>query len=125
MTAHKSIVFELDDEVLAELDAGQVLVTVWGDDNPPTIAFRRNAGAVWGPPIEAYHVEGDWPPARTVIRAIDHVSVKSLEDGNPYAQNASMAAGRYDDGNDRSLGVAVVDALLAIAAELRATRGAS
>lgn len=122
MTTNKSIVFELEDEVLEELGANQVLVTVWGDDNPPTIAFRRDGGT-WGPPQDASHVEGDWPPAAPILRALDHVSVKSLVDGNPFAQNAEMAAGRYDDGNDRSLGVALVDALLAIAAELRATRG--
>lgn len=125
MTEHKSIVFELED---AAFGRGELLVTVWGDDNPPTIAFRPHSGAIWGPPQDASHVEGDWPPSQetgAILRALDHVSAKSLEDGNPYAHNASMAAGRYDDGNDRSLGVALVDAILAVAAELRATRGAS
>lgn len=54
----RTIVFELDDEVLEELDAGQALVQLWPGETS-TIAFRRDSGATWGPPIDALSDEDE------------------------------------------------------------------
>lgn len=73
----RTIVFEFDDVVDISAGTGQALVQLWPGETP-TIAFRKDSGRTWGPPMDASHDE-DEGLRNAAIQAADRMLRQRIE----------------------------------------------